>query len=303
MCEKRVEQKRFKIGDTYFGGEVGKRATVLIGSLFYKGDKSVESHGDGVFDKGEVTQILEEVEELSEKTGVPYGLDVIAQSAKAMRSYLSFLCEKTDAPLFIDGLSEDARVEGYRYSSQTGIASKCAVNTLTLHTSEGELEEIKNAGIEAALLQAMGSDCVTPDAKIKVLRSSLIPMAERAMISKILVDVGVLDASSIVIAAESIRQIKDSFGLPAGCAPSNAAYAERARGGLKLEGVRSLNVAFTTFLQVFGADFIIFGPLKAARYIFATSAVIDALFLYRARLGGEKIDASLSALIRFLASL
>ena len=45
------EQKIFEIGGVKIGGDPGKLPTVMIGSIFYHGDKLVKDEKEGIFEK------------------------------------------------------------------------------------------------------------------------------------------------------------------------------------------------------------------------------------------------------------
>jgi len=47
----KVEQKVYDIAGVKVGGDVGENPTVMIGSIFYKGDKTVQDEKTGLFDR------------------------------------------------------------------------------------------------------------------------------------------------------------------------------------------------------------------------------------------------------------
>jgi len=117
------------------------------------------------------------------------------------------------------------------------------------------------------------------------------------------VDVGIIDFTSAWLAAESIKRIKAELGIPAGCAPSNAAYQPLVTKKITRKSARSMNVALNTVVQLAGAGFIIYGPLKASTYVFEAAAVVEGIKAYGARLGGEKVADKNHPLYRFLPKL
>jgi len=54
---------------------------VLIGSLFHEGHKIVEDRKLGLFDRRRAERLIRVQEEMSEKTGLPCMLDVVAENS------------------------------------------------------------------------------------------------------------------------------------------------------------------------------------------------------------------------------
>jgi tetrahydromethanopterin S-methyltransferase subunit H len=52
-----------------------------------------------------------------------------------------------------------------------------------------------------------------------------------------------------------------------------------------------------------GADFIIYGPLRASTYVFEAAAVVEGIKAYGKRLGGEKVMDRNHPLYKFLPRL
>lgn len=289
----------FTLGSASFGA--GK--PVLIGSLFYKADRKVMDHKKGRVNRVALTKELRAVAILKGRVGLDHAIDIIAETPQAMESYLTLLADATEDPLLIGGLNEETRTAGYRRAREMGIQGRCGVNSVASATSEGELESIRSSGIKFAILQTMDPSAVYPQEKIGLLKDALLGKCGKADIDRAAVDVGVIDFTSAWLAAESIRRIKAELGIPAGCAPSNAAYQPLTTGRITRRSARSMNVALNTVVQLVGADFIIYGPLKASTYVFEAAAVVEGIKAYGARLGGEKMVDRNHPLYRFLPKL
>ena len=93
------EQKIFEIGDIKIGGQLGELPTVLIGSLFHEGHKIVKDRKLGIFDKRRAERLIKVQEEMSEKTGVPCMLDVVAENPEVLIKYIDFVSEVTEVAL------------------------------------------------------------------------------------------------------------------------------------------------------------------------------------------------------------
>jgi tetrahydromethanopterin S-methyltransferase subunit H len=289
----------FTLGNAVFGA--GK--PVLVGSLFYKADRKVLDNKKGEVNRTALTGELRAVEILKERVWLDHAIDVIAETPQAMESYLTILAESTDDPLLIGGLNEETRAAGYRKAREIGIQGRCGVNSVAPATSEDELKGIRESGIKFAVLQTLDPSAVYPEEKISLLKGGLLGRCERAGIDRAAVDVGIIDFTSAWLAAESIKRIKAELGIPAGCAPSNAAYQPLGTGKITRKSARSMNVALNTMVQMAGADFIIYGPLKASTYVFEAAAVVEGIKAYGARLGGEKMIDKNHPLFKFLPKL
>jgi len=282
-------------------GRQGKPA--LIGSLFYKSDKKVTNHKLGEVDCRRLSKELKAVCSLSSRVGLDTAIDVIAETPKAMENYLELLAGMVDVPLLIGGLNEESRVAGYAKARRLGIADRCGVNSISTMTSDAELASIKEAGISFGVLQTLDPSAVYPEDKLRLLEESILVKCKAAGIDAAVVDVGIIDFTSVHLAVESIKLIKSRLGLPAGCAPSNAAYQPLVSRKMTKRGARSVNVALNTMLQMGGADAIFYGPLKASAYLFEAAAVVEGIKAYGQRLAGDKgIDRS-GPLFRFLPKL
>lgn len=281
----------------------GTGKPVLIGSLFYKSDRKVKDHARGAVDMGSLSRELKKVEALKEKVGLDHAIDVIAETPRAMESYLEILAEETGDPLLIGGLNEETRAAGYRKVTELGIAERCGVNSISPATTEAELGVIRKAGMGFAVVQTLDPSAVLPKEKLELLRGGLLERCDNAGLRDIVVDVGIVDFTSAWHAAESIRTINRELGIPAGCAPSNAAYQPLASGAINKKAARSMNVALNTMMQLAGAGFIIYGPLKASSYVFEAAAVVEGVKAYGERASGIKITDRDHPLFRYLPTL
>ncbi|MGC8937292.1 MAG: hypothetical protein ACP5KV_08050, partial [Candidatus Methanomethylicaceae archaeon] len=175
-------------------------------------------------------------------------------------------------------------------------------NSISSATSERELECIKESGIRFAIIQTLDPATVYPQEKVQTLKEGLLERCRSAGIVNMAVDVGIIDFTSVWLAAESIKVVKSELGLPAGCAPSNVAYQPLLKKKVTKRVARSINVALNTMIQLAGADFILYGPLKAASYIFEAAATVEGIKAYGEKLKGKTIEKS-HPLYKFLVKL
>lgn len=290
----------YVLGNARFG-VAGK--PVLIGSLFYRGDKKVVDHRAGEVDKRKLEKELETAERLARRVGLPHAIDVIAETPEAMCNYISVLSDLTESPLLIGGLNEESRVAGYKKALEIGISERCGVNSVSTCTLETEFSELRANKIRFAIIQTLDPSAVYPEEKLVLLRDGLLERCETAGIEGAAVDVGIIDFTSTHLAVESMKAIRKEFGLPCGCAPSNAAYQALLKKRVSRKSARAINAALNTIVQLGSADFIIYGPLKASTYIFEAVAVVEAIKAYGARLSGERTVDKEHPLFKFLPKL
>lgn len=289
--------KEIRLGDITFGDK-----TVMIGSLFYKSDRKVVDHRRGEVNKTALLKELRSVSALKERTGLYHAIDIIAETPEAMEKYIVILSEMTEDPLLIGGLNEETRVAGYKKAHELGLVERCGVNSISLATTDRELEHILESGIKFAIVQTLDPAAVYPEEKLQVLKGRLLERCRAAGVTGVGVDVGIIDFTSVWLATESISAVKRELGLPAGCAPSNVAYQPLLKKRVTKRTARSINVALNTMIQVAGGDFILYGPLKAAGYTFEAAATVDGIKAYGERLGGKSVERS-HPLYKFLTKL
>jgi len=295
MLSFKVKQKIYQIGNVKIGGQPGELPTILIGNIFYKGMPEVFDHKTGGFDQRATLKWIETAEELSEKTGVPHFLDVMAMHPEAMRRYIVFVSEHGDNVFLVDGATPETQKAGLESVHELGLQDRTIFNAVSPQTAKDELEAIGESGVTSSILLAQNETDYSPKGRVSILKGlnrqrGLLEIAEKAGIDKILVDTIVFDVPSIAYAAEAIKLVKDELGYPAGCSPANATYEWKQRQDKALtKGFAAYNASAHTIAQMSGANFLIYGPLKQAKNVIPTCAMNDAIIAYHAsRLLGTK---------------
>ncbi len=74
MFKFKTEQKVYEVGRIKIGGQPGELPTVLVGSIFWLGQKMVKDANQGIFDAKEAENLINKIENLSDITGVPFVL-------------------------------------------------------------------------------------------------------------------------------------------------------------------------------------------------------------------------------------
>ncbi len=280
MFKSKTEQKVFRIGGIKVGGEPGRNPTVLIGSIFYHRQKLLIDERKGEFEREEAEKVIKLQEEFSDRTGNPCMLDVVGASVGSIEKFLDFAASVTDVPLLIDGTTADVRVAGLKYAEEVGLLDRVVYNSLVPKYKPKEINAIREAGIEAAILLTFEMSEFTTLGRIK-LAKDLLKLAADIGIEKPLVDTCVLDIPTLGMACRAMYQLKDEMGVPVGCSPHNA--ISTWKGLKKKMGNQAIKPALASANAIAAmaeGDFILYGPIEAAPYVFPVVAMVDAALGY-----------------------
>ena len=274
-----VPQRVYEIGGVRVGGEVGENPTVLIGSIFYKGDRLVKDESTGEFDRERAEELISRVEDLSDRTGLQAMLDVVCTNPENAESYLEFAADATDMPILIDAVSEGAALRGLECVKELGILDRTVYNSIMPETRDSIYQMMKRVGLESAIILTYSTRAIISSKERVRLLDTLIPKVEEAGVKKLLIDTVVMDIATLGLACKAIQVVKDRFGYPAGCGAHNAIESWRA---LKRRKDKTLTLTCSSLVNglpvALGADFILYGPISVAEYIFPAISLIDASY-------------------------
>jgi len=286
------EQVVYDIAGVKLGGQPGEYPTVLIGSIFYEKHKIVSDPMKGEFDKKAAEELIKKQEELYDKTGNPFIIDVVGLSSEALEKYIDFVADVTEAPFLVDSFSPNVRLSAIKHAIEVGLKERAIYNSIDNHVSDEEINSLRDLGVESSVLMAYNPRNVWAKGRVEILRGwegqlGLLEAAKKAGIKKTLIDTAVLDVPSIGIAASAIKLVKEEFGLPAGCAPSNAiATWDRVRKEYSSHAYPASCAGSALLDILMGADFVLYGPIKQADTVYPVCAMADAIICYNARMLG-----------------
>lgn len=273
------EQIVYEIGKVKIGGQPGENPTVMIGSIFYEGDKIVKDEKTGIFDRNAAQDLIKKLEEISDKTGLPAMLDVVCSSPENARKYLEFAADATEIPILIDYTSDEAAISGIEVAKDIGIIDKTILNSISHKTKAQIYEKVREAGLEAAIVLTYSTSAITSYKERIKLLETMIPKVIGAGIKKILVDTIALDILTLGLACKAIFEVKEMYGYPAGCGAHNAIASWKS---LKEKKNKILEISCSSVANglpaAIGADFILYGPVTNAEYIFPAISVINAAY-------------------------
>ena len=279
MWQPKSEQKQVNVGRVSIGGTLGENPTVLVGSIFYHRQKSLSFQEEtGEFNRDKAEELIKIQEEFSDKTGLPCMLDVVLPSKRWISHVLDFVASVTSAPVFLDAPSADVRVAGLEYAKQAGILDNCVYNSLNPESKGLEYEKITEAGIKSAVLLAFNSKSMTVTGRIEAIRQ-ILPKAIQSGIEKILIDTCVLDVPTLGSAFKATLELKSELGYPTGCGAHNAIDTWKGlRTKMGLQAVKPCTAVANALTIAAGADWILYGPIEDAPYVFPAVAMVDSAF-------------------------
>jgi len=290
MWKFEAKDRVFQIGRVRIGGKHGYAPTVLIGTMFYNKHYILKDEAKGEFDREEAEKLIKKQEEFSDKTGNPHMIDVVGSTPEALNRFLDFVAGATEAPLLLDGVSAGIRIAGLDYVKEHGLKDRIVYNSLLPDYKKEELEKIKEVGIKSSILLAFNTKEFTTQGRIKAVRE-LLPVASSVGIEQPMIDTVVIDIPSLGMACRAIYQLRSEFGLPVGAGAHNAVGTWK---GLKKKmGMQAKDPSMATACAITvaaGANFILYGPIEFADYMFPTIAMVDAAYAQLAMEEGTMPD-------------
>lgn len=285
------EQKVAQIGNVKIGGQPGENPPVMVGTVFYKKHAALLDEKTGEFDKELVEHEVNEFMSLIDDTDMQAIIDVVGGYPDALAKECQFIADLVDVPFLVDGLNDESRIPAMEKLGEIGLLNRAILNSIDENTKEESIEKLSQIGVKSAVLLTFGSRAIFPKHKVKLLEGTLLPAAQRAGIENTIIDTAVLDLPSIGINAETVRLIKNRLGLPSGFAPANAIYGwnfiKKYGESPRCGAIASL---MANCLDA-GSDFILFGPIKFAKCVVPSMALISGINnYYRKRILRKKIS-------------
>jgi tetrahydromethanopterin S-methyltransferase subunit H len=273
------KQEIFEIGGVRIGGQPGELPTVMIGSIFYHGQKIVRNEVTGDFDREAATRVLEKEQVLSARTGNSRIVDICASWPQAFEKLIDFVAGTIDGPFTLDGATAGVRMAGAKYVGETGLSERAIYNSISLDTKNDELNAIKDARIKSALLLTMNTNMPTISGRLQTV-PELLSKAHEAGVENTLVDTTTLDIPDPGPVGKAAYLVKEMYGLPAGAGTHNAINIWNRKRRLE-ESQYSLASSVANVLPIaMGANFTLYGPIEVAPEAYFSCALVDAYVAY-----------------------
>lgn len=285
MFRFRREQSVVNVSGVKLGGQPGELATVLCGTIFYQGHRVVKDEEKGLFDREKAEGLVARQAELAEETGCPAVLHLYARTADAFERYLDFAERSWDGPIIIDSADPAVRAFAARLVSELGYADRVIYNSISLANSEEEMDAVRDSEVDSAILLAYNPSEPGVDGSLKVLETGgsvmvkgLITLARELGFANLLVDPGVLPLGSGAGAALRFSVVaKARLGLPVGSGIHNAMSTWAWLREKETTSRKCCDAAAAAMQLLAAADFLLYGPIENADFIFPAAAMADIL--------------------------
>jgi tetrahydromethanopterin S-methyltransferase subunit H len=285
------EQYVYQIGKVKIGGQPGENPTVLAGTIFYGGHKIVNDPREGLFDKEKAEALIKRQEEMSDITGNPCMVQVFSESVEAMRKYIDFVASATDSPFLIDSTESKVRAEGVKYAKEVGLLDRAVYNSINVSIREEELKVLKDVRIPNAIILAFNPIDPSIKGRVTVLTTGggvvgkgLLKIAEECGVKALLIDIAATTLGSGAGAAlASTYVIKSKFGHPTGGGVHNVVSAWPWLKKLRKEHpsgkdvFKFCDIASNALQVMVGGNFVLYGPIENAEWVFPVVAMTDML--------------------------
>ncbi|NWF96853.1 MAG: tetrahydromethanopterin S-methyltransferase subunit H [Candidatus Thorarchaeota archaeon] len=280
------EQYIYNIAGVRIGGVRGETPTVLVGTIFYSGDKVVADHKKGLFDRDAARRQIEEQDRVSEVTGNPAMVQVFAESSAAMVRYIDFVSDATSSPFLIDSTDAQVRLDGLRHCQETGLLDRAVYNSINASVTDEEIRGLEETRPQSAIILAFNPHDSTIAGRRAVLEQpvsgrdkGLLELARELGVTKPLVDtattaIGAGAGTSISF----IMVAKTLYGQPTGSGVHNAPTSWpwlRAYKKTDRDAYEACDTASPLLVQAMGGDFVLYGPISNARRVFPVVAMAD----------------------------
>jgi tetrahydromethanopterin S-methyltransferase subunit H len=275
------EQKVCEIGGVKFGGQPGQYPTVIVPSIFQKGDRVFDGakRKEG-FNEKHAEELLATADRLARETGVPCMADIVANTGEEFKRYIDFVTGVSDMPFCIDAWVMKPKLEGARYCADKGLLGRMFYNSLTIWEKdlEKEVKEIAEIGVTHVLLVAFDQEDQMPSGRITGTQK-LLDVIEKAgaKFESIFVDTSVMNGPATAFCSIANKLIKEKWGFPCTSAPSNGSYmwkAAREMWGFK--GWAGADAALEGLAATMYHDMIFSGPMAGSTRLFPAVAMADA---------------------------
>jgi tetrahydromethanopterin S-methyltransferase subunit H len=270
-------QNIYEVGKVKIGGQPGELPTVLIGSIFWLGQKMVEDANKGIFDAQQAENLINKMENLSDITGVPFAFDIVGTTEEAFGKYIDFVAKHSEAPLMLDAMSPRTRMAAAELVKNMGLQDRCLYNSVYKGVRDPELEKLKESGIKMSIVLADNPKDNSLEGKMQILDEALA-LADKGGITKPLIDTAIpAFEPSMGTAVRAIPKIKEKFGHPTGLGTGNVVTTMGwVKANFEKQFRKGTRTATNAIMQTVGANWLMFGPAEQSDYIFPAVAIVDA---------------------------
>jgi len=225
------EQTVHDFNGTKIGGQPGEYPTVLGASIFYNKHEVVLDDHTGKIDKVKAEGLWNRCQELSDLTGIPHFIQMIAEYGEAFDSYIDWFCSIDDKTAFLmDSSAPTALAHACEYVTQAGGADRAIYNSINGSILPENIEALAKSDVNAAIVLAFNPGDPSVSGREKVLveggvagqEMGMLEIAEKCGITRPILDTAATPLG--LGSGGSYREIlacKAIHGLPTGGAYHN----------------------------------------------------------------------------------
>ena len=277
MQKYNTPQNVYELGKVKVGGQPGETPTFLIGSIFWLGQKMVKDANQGIFDAEQAENLINKADTLSDVTGVSLAYDIVGTTETAFEKYIDFVAKHSEAPLMLDAMSPRTRMKAAELAKNMGLQDRCLYNSVYKGVRDAELEVLKDSGIKMSIVLADNPKDQSLEGKMQILEEALA-LADQGGITKPLIDTAIpAFEPSMGTAVRAIPIIKEKFGHPTGLGSGNVVTTMGwVKANFEKQFRYGTRTATNAIMQTMGANWLMFGPIEQADYVFPAVAITDA---------------------------
>lgn len=331
-------QRAVEVAGVKIGGQVGEYPTLIMGLLFFQGDRLVKNVAKGEFDKKASEEAVLNFLNQCSRTGVQGAIAVQGSTPSAIIRYVDWVADLDfyQGPIIVDAPNEHVRLPAMAHGFETGIRDRLIYDSIHPDSPDEEFEGLREHEVQNCVIMASNSRNMWPEGRIEVLSGVGSWEGSRGLIDKLLeigvqnifIDTAVIGAVESIMACDAVRLVKEEFGWPVGAGTTNAvdslAKTQRSRlktstvfqgilGMEKIHGAltgdaeisslyRTLDTTFALAALFGGADYLFAGAIESAQYLVPAVAAFDAMmgYYYTRILKGKIRDKKHHPLYRFM---
>ena len=218
-------------------------------------------------------------------------LDVVGATPEAIQKHLEFAAGTTSMPILIDGTTTDVRLAGLRFAAEKGIQDRIVYNSIQPEIGDDELAAIQAAGVKSAILLTYYLKDFTASGRVHCVRE-LLPRLEQAGVNQLMIDTCVLDLATLGSACSAMYEIKNEMGWPVGGGVHNAVAMWKGLKKKMGDTLSTMHGGAAAASVAMGADFILYGPVEDAKYVFPAVAMADTALSQLMMERGVRVDKS-----------
>ena len=288
MFKFQKEQEIVNIAGVKVGGQPGELPTVLAGTIFYDKHEIVEDVAKGLFDRTAAEELINLQEASSEETGNPHIIHIFGTTPKSITRYIDFVTEISEAPFLIDSPEGAVRSHAAEYVSEIGLADRAIYNSINLSINASEIEALALSDIDSSIILGFNAMDSTLQGRMELLENGaglleegLLSIADNCGIVNKLIDPSITPiGNGAGVALRMTITAKAKWGHPTGSGIHNAPSAWNWLNRKKEKNpilYKICDIGSTCLQQAAAGDFILYGPIEYAPYVFPMAAMSDIM--------------------------